>query len=186
MDIGRPMYGPSTKPNLTPDSPPKIAYNYDSRYYWFLVSFSLLSVLLHVLPVSENIHNGLFTANYISLVGASLMMLYSPESFYNTYRETFAHIFRLFGTPEKIIDIFRSIWIFNAAMWLAHLLPVWWFNRFYRMGNPAGWVIIYLAFFGPYLMAIYPFDISVLAAIGGVSCMIVYGVYKLGAISGVQ
>jgi len=108
------------------------------------------------------------------------MIAYSPDSFYNMYDETFKSISRKVGISEPTISEFNHVWFVNLAAWLLHAIPVWWWSRIYTPGNPTGWIVVYLALFGPYLTDIYPFDITTLSAIGIVAALVLYVGYKMG------
>jgi hypothetical protein len=149
------------------------AYNGDTQYYWFLVSFSLLSIVLQCFPVSYRVHCGLFTANILSLIGVSIMLLYSHDAFYNMYAATFQSIVR--------IDALHQIWFVNLVAWLVHALPVLWWSRIYKPGFldiTTKWIVLYLALFGPYLTHIYPFELNTLMAIGAITCALTYAIIR--------
>jgi hypothetical protein len=114
--------------------------------FWFLVSFSFLSIVLHFFPVPRVVHNVLYSCNMIALVGITVINLIVPSGMYDLYNPTF----------ESIFGIHLSISIWNVLLWIMHFLPVYLFRKTHQFGNPLYGIILYLLIFGPYLHIIYP------------------------------
>jgi len=157
-------------------------YNTDPHYYWFLISFSLLSILLHIVPFSIDvllskftkgsivgkvntlhIHNALYSANVLSLIGFTIIVALVPTGFYNMYAETFKHIAQTIGFSRVFVNKWINVYLINTVAWLIHFIPVYTLRNVYTLGNPFWWIIIYLCVFGIYLPKIYPLPLIILA-----------------------
>jgi len=126
--------------------------NKDKYNYWFLVSFSLLSIILHLLPVSRDIHNILYSANVFSLIGFSVIIALYPYRLYNYYGETFRNIIAEIGL-SRVIDF--NVYLLYVGAWIVHAIPVYAFRNKYSMSNPINWILLYFVLFGPFLGKIY-------------------------------
>jgi hypothetical protein len=114
--------------------------------FWFLVSFSVLSIILHIFPFPRVVHNALYTCNMIALIGFTAIILISPSGMYDLYNPTF----------ESIFGVHFSTSVWNIIAWIMHLLPVYLLRKIYQFGNPLYCIVLYLLVFGPYLHIIYP------------------------------
>ena len=147
--------------------------NRDKHYYWFVVSFSLLSILLHFVPSNREFHNMLYSANAVSLVGFTIMLSVYPYAFYNTYVETFRHMASYLGISRVFWQTWVNLYVFNAITWLIHLAPVLVFRNTYTLGNPLLLMIAYLLAFGIYLPKIYGGIPVVYLVLIGVSSLVI-------------
>ena len=126
--------------------------NKNKHNYWFLVSFSLLSIVFHLLPLSRDIHNILYSANVFSLIGFTVIITLYPYRLYNYYGETFRNIISIIGL-SRVID-FNMYWLYFVA-WILHAIPVYVLRNKYSLGNPISWIFLYFVFAGPFLGKIY-------------------------------
>jgi hypothetical protein len=126
--------------------------NKDKYNYWFLVSFSLLSILVHLLPLSTKLHNTLYSANVFSLIGFTIIVTLYPYRLYNYYGETLRNIISIIGL-SRVIE-FNIYWLYVGA-WIVHFIPVYVFRNKYSLGNPISWILLYFVFAGPFLGKIY-------------------------------
>jgi hypothetical protein len=126
--------------------------NRNKHNYWFLVSFSLLSFVLHLLPLSTKFHNILYSANVFSLIGFTIIITFYPYRLYNYYGETFRNIISIIGL-SRVIE-FNIYWLYVGA-WIVHFIPVYVLRNKYSMGNPISWILLYFVFAGPFLGKIY-------------------------------
>ena len=126
--------------------------NKNKHNYWFLVSFSLLSIVLHFLPLSTSVHNILYSANVFSLIGFTIIITFYPYRLYNYFGETFHNIIYMIGF-SRVID-FNIFWLYVCA-WIVHFIPVYIFRNKYSFGNPISWILLYFVFAGPFLGKIY-------------------------------
>jgi hypothetical protein len=123
--------------------------------YWFLVSFSLLSILFHFIPSNREFHNMLYSANILSLVGFTSMIWLYPDALYDAYLETHLEMARYVGISRVSIMKWMNRTIFNTIVWAIHLIPVILLANVYSIGNPLLLVLCYLIVFGAYLEKIY-------------------------------
>ena len=151
-----------------------VPYNHNKRNYWFLLTFSLLSIFLHFVPSNPEFHNMLYSANVVSLIGFTIMLWISPYGFYNTYVETFKHIAMNLGISRVFTDKWLDVVVFNSVAWFIHIVPVVAFSQTYTLGNPVFLMATYLILFGAYLPKIYPYTISTTVMIGIVGLVLVY------------
>jgi hypothetical protein len=157
-----------------------IPRNPNKYNYWGFVSFSALSLFLHALPVSRNIHNMLYSSNVFSLIGFTLIILFYPTTMNNHYGETIQHHLNMIGrnifsirnafgvSPDNMpitarmnrSEIVPCSWVnmytVNMIGWIAHFIPVYWLSKIYTFGNPTAPFVIYLVLFGHVLQKIYP------------------------------
>jgi hypothetical protein len=149
-----------------------IPYNRNAYNYWFLVSFSNLSIWLNLLPIHPLYNGALLSANVFSLVGFTLISLLYPSLFYNHYGETFKRLLTFTG----ISGVERAITPLTLGIvgWLYHAIPAWMFSRMYTPTNPEGWLFVYLLMAGPFLQNIYPLKTVELAVIGLISYLSMY------------
>jgi hypothetical protein len=126
--------------------------NKNKHNYWFLVSFSLLSIVLHLLPLSTRLHNILYSANVFSLIGFTIIITFYPYRLYNYFGETFRNIIYMIGL-SRVIE-FNIYWLYLGA-WIVHFIPVYIFRNKYSFGNPISWILLYFVFAGPFLGKIY-------------------------------
>jgi hypothetical protein len=157
-----------------------IPYNTNKDNYWALVSFSFLSLALNIFPVSESIHNMLYSGMVISLIGFSIMVLIYPNAFYHHYGETIMDKTRKIGLT-RVVPV--NQYTINITAWLAHFIPVYVLRNKYTLGNPIGWILLYLFVAFPFLHKIYPFTIIELVVIGLTSVGILLGVSRGGGIA---
>ena len=150
-----------------------IPYNPDKHYYWFLVSFSILSIFLHLIPSNKRIHNMLYSSNVVSLIGFTIMLWLSPDGFYNTYVETFKQFGVNIGFSRVFMNEQLDMFVFNVVAWIFHVIPIIAFRNTYTLENPILWMSIYLILFGVYLLKIYPYAISTTVMIGMVGLVMV-------------
>ena len=150
-----------------------IPYNHNKHYYWFLISFSLLSILLHLVPSNKRFHNMLYSSNVVSLIGFTIMLWLSPYGFYNTYAETFKQIGVNIGFSRVFMNTQLNMVVFNILAWIFHIIPIIAFRNTYTLENPMIWMSIYLILFGVYLPKIYPYTISTTVMIGIVGLILV-------------
>jgi hypothetical protein len=146
-----------------------IPYSRNAYNYWFLASFSNLSIWLNLLPIHPLYNGALLSANVFSLIGFTVITALYPTLFYNHYGETFKRLLKYLGVERAITPLTVGI-----VGWLYHAIPVWIFSRKYTPSNPEGWMFVYMALFGPYLRNIYPLPIGVLLGVGVVSYMAMY------------
>ena len=124
--------------------------SYMGNYLRILASFSTLSTLLHVLPLSRYYRNKLFSANIFSLVGFSMIIFFFPSRLFMKYGETFRNILQQLGLYEYID---ANVYTLNTIAWILHAIPVAvLFYYKYSPGNPIGWMLLYLIFASQYLM----------------------------------
>ena len=149
-----------------------IPYNRNAYNYWFLVSFSNLSILLNILPIHPLINGALLSANVFSLVGFTLITVVYPTLLYNKYGETFKRLLKFTG----ISGVERAITPMTVGIigWVYHAIPAWIFSRMYTPTNPEGWMLVYLALFGPSLKNIYPLSIVEMVGVGAASYLSMY------------
>jgi hypothetical protein len=156
--------------------------NKDKHNYWFLVSFSLLSILFHLFPISRELHDILYSANVFSLIGFTVIAVFYPYRLYNYYGETFRNIIAKIGLCYSRRNDDRSfvgelcyshrnddrsfvgelarvvpfnVYILLTIAWIVHVLPVYLFRNTYSLGNPVSWILLYFVFAGPFLGKIY-------------------------------
>lgn len=146
-----------------------IPYNTNKHNYWALISFSFLSVILHLLPISESIHNMLYSANVFSLIGFTILIFIHPNAFYNYYGETIRDKAYQIGIT-RVIPI--NQYTINVFVWLAHFIPVFVLRNTYTLGNPMGLFLVYLLLFFPFLHKIYPFTIIELGIVFVISVIL--------------
>jgi hypothetical protein len=127
-------------------------YNRDKHNYWFLVSFSLLSIVLHILPISRDIHNILYSANVFSLIGFTIIIAFYPYRLYNYYSETFRNIITQIGL-SRVVEL--NVYLLLIIAWIVHVIPVYVLRNKYSFGNPISWILLYFVFAGPFLGKIY-------------------------------
>jgi len=110
----------------------------------FLASFSTLSTLLHLLPISQYYHNILFSANIFSLIGATMITIFFPTRLFMKYGKTFSNIIQQLGL-SNYID--ANVYTLNTVAWILHVIPVavLYYYKF-TLGNPIGWMLLYLVF----------------------------------------
>jgi|LauGreSuBDMM15SN_2_FD.fasta_scaffold25865_2 hypothetical protein len=149
-----------------------IPYNTNKHNYWTLMSFSFLSVALNVFPVSESIHNMLYSGMVISLIGFSIMILIYPNSFYNHSGETIMYKARKIGLT-KVVPVNK--YTITITAWLAHFIPVLVLCNKYTLVNPFRWILLYVLVSFPFLHKIYPFTITELVII----CIFTVGIFFL-------
>ena len=144
--------------------PPKYIhkYNRNKHNYWFLVSFSLLSIWFHLFPISRELHNILYSANVFSLIGFTMIAVFYPYRLYNYYGETFRNIIEQIGI-SRVIDF--NIYRLLTIGWLVHAIPVYIFRNVYSIGNPVSWILLYFVFAGPFLGKIYNLTFCELASV---------------------
>lgn len=136
--------------------------NKNKYNYWFLVSFSLLSILLHILPISRDIHNILYSANVFSLIGFSIIATFYPYRLYNYYGETFRNINYQIGL-SRVIDL--NVYILLMVGFIIHAIPVYVLRNKYSLGNPVSWILLYFIFAGPFLGKIYNLTFHEIASV---------------------
>ena len=127
-------------------------YNRNKHNYWFVVSFSFLSILLIFFPISSTLHNILYSANVFALIGFTIIVIFYPYRLYNVYGETLRNIIEQIGL-SRVIDF--NVSIFIISMWISHFIPVYLFRNVYSMGNLISWILLYFVFAGPFLGKIY-------------------------------
>jgi hypothetical protein len=127
-------------------------YNRDKHNYRFLFTFSFVSILLQLLPVSRELHNVFYSANVFSLMGYTIIMLAYPSRLYNHYGETIRNIVEQVGLSE-IVDL--NIYWVNLLGLVIHVIPVWIFRNAYSLGNLTILMFVYFVIAGPYLEIIY-------------------------------
>ena len=127
-------------------------YNRNKHNYWFLLSFSLLSILLHFVCISRDLHNILYSANVFSLIGYTIIALFYPYRLYNYYGETFRNIIEQIGLSRVIVV---NVYWLHIFMWVFHAIPVWVLRNTYSLGNPISWILLYFILAGPFLGKIY-------------------------------
>ena len=149
-------------------------YNHDKHYYWFLVSFSILSIFLHFVPSNKRFHNMLYSSNIVSLICFTIMLWLSPDGFYNTYAETFKQFGVNIGFSRVFMNEQLNMVVFNVLAWIFHVIPIIAFRNTYTLENPILWMSIYLILFGVYLPKIYPYTISMTVMIGMVGLVLVW------------
>ena len=134
--------------------PPKYihTYNKDQHNYWFLVSFSLLSIVFHLFPISRELHDILYSANVFSLIGFTVIAVLYPYRLYNYYGETFRNVIAKIGLA-RVVPF--NVYILLTFAWIVHVLPVYLFRNTYSLGNPVSWILLYFVFAGPFLGKIY-------------------------------
>ena len=149
-----------------------IPYSRNAYNYWFLASFSNLSIWLNILPIHPLYNGALLSANVFSLIGFTLITVLYPTIFYNHYGETFKRLLKFTG----ISGVERAITPLTVDIvgWLYHAIPVWIFSRKYTPTNPEGWMLVYLAMVGPFLKNVYPLSIRELLGVGLVSYLAMY------------
>jgi hypothetical protein len=136
---------------------PKYKHN-----YWFLVSFSLLSSLFHLFPISRELHDILYSANVFSLIGFTVIALFYPYRLYNYYGETFRNIIAKIGL-SRVVPF--NVYVFLMTVWIIHVIPVYLLRNTYSLGNPVSWILLYFVFAGPFLGKIYHLTFSELAGV---------------------
>ena len=134
------------------DKSERIHLNKDKYNYWFIISFSLLSILFHLLPISREYHNTLYSANVLALAGFTIITVLFPVRFYAYYIETFRHFIYQIGL-SRVIHL--NIVMFYLVAWMIHAIPVWALRNTYTLANPIPWIVLYLLFAGPFLGKIY-------------------------------
>ena len=137
-------------------------YNRNKQNYWFVVSFSFLSIWFHLFPISSNLHNILYSANVFALIGFTIIVIFYPYRLYNVYGETFRNTIAQIGL-SKVVDL--NVYIFMISMWIVHFIPVYLFRNMYSMGNPISWILLYFVFAGPFLGKIYNLTYCELAGV---------------------
>ena len=135
---------------------PKLEYNHYKYNYWFLISFSFLSIWFHSLPVSKQIHDVLYSSNVFALIGYTVIMVCFPTRFYTYYGETFHHMLNTLGL-SKIVPL--NVYTLHLYAWIGHAIPVWILRNKYSMANPIWWFIVYFVFAGAFLGKIYNLDL---------------------------
>ena len=142
-------------------------HNKDKHNYWFLVSFSLLSIVFHLFPISRELHDILYSANVFSLIGFTVIAVFYPYRLYNYYGETFRNVIAKIGLCYSRRNDDRSfvgelsrvvpfnVYILLTIAWIVHVLPVYLFRNTYSLGNPVSWILLYFLFAGPFLGKIY-------------------------------
>jgi len=150
-----------------------IPYNRNAHNYWFLVSFSNLSIWLNILPIHPLVNGALLSANVFSLVGFTIVTVCFPTMFYNHYGETFKRLVGYTGIPG--VDHAITPATVGIVGWVYHAIPVWIFSRMYTPTNPEGWMAIYLLVFALFLHTIYPLNVGDLLGVGLVSYVCMYG-----------
>lgn len=162
---------------------PRVPYNTDSHYYWALISFSILSIILHFVPSNKQIHNALYSANVLSLIGFTFIISIVPDGLYNRYFETIKRVVHFIGL-SRVFDILftytsrahiPNAYVFNIISWCAHMVPVIVYRNTYTLGNPLLWIITYLILFGPYFTKIYPLPIEIITPMVLVALTGLYG-----------
>jgi hypothetical protein len=156
--------------NATSFEKRKLQYNQNKHNYWFLISFSFLSIVFHLVPVSRDIHNILYSSNVFALIGYTAIVVFYPTRFYNYYAETFRHIIERVGLSNLIV---LNIYTLHMYAWLFHAIPVWVFRNTYSLVNPSQWFLIYLILAGPFLGKIYNLAFSELALV----CIVAISIY---------
>jgi hypothetical protein len=144
--------------------PPKYIHtqNKDKHNYWFLVSFSLLSILFHLFPISRELHDILYSANVFSLIGFTVIAVFYPYRLYNYYGETFRNIIAKIGLSRVVTF---NVYVLLTFGWIVHVLPVYLFRNTYSLGNPVSWILLYFVFAGPFLGKIYNLEFHELAGV---------------------
>lgn len=137
-------------------------YNRNKHNYWFLLSFSLLSILLHFVCISRDVHNILYSANVFSLIGYTIIALLYPYRLYNYYGETFRNIIQHLGL-SRVIQL--NVYWLHIFAWIIHAIPVWVLRNTYSMGNPISWILLYFILMGPFLGKIYNLSTRELAGV---------------------
>lgn len=127
-------------------------YNQNKYNVWFLVSFSLLSILFHLFPISRELHNTLYSANVFSLIGFTIIATFYPYRLYNYYGETFRNVFDQIGL-SRVVHF--NIYLLLFVAFIIHVIPVYVFRNKYSLGNPIYWLLLYFVFAGPFLGKIY-------------------------------
>ncbi len=165
--------------------------NKNKYNYWFLFSFSLLSILFHLLPLSRDIHNILYSANVFSLIGFSIIATVYPYRLYNYYGETFRNIISIFGV-SRVIDfitfedksspvINTNVYILLMVGFMIHAIPVYVLRNKYSLGNPTSWILLYFVFAAPFLGKIYNLTFAELSGVFVITTMLtvfVYWIYR--------
>lgn len=159
-----------------------VPYNHNKHNYWFLLTFSILSIFLHFVPSNPEFHNMMYSANVVSLIGFTIFIWLSPYGFYNTYVETFKHIAMNLGISRVFTDKWLDIVVFNIGALVIHIVPVVVFSQTYTLGNPILWMSIYLILFGVYLPNIYPHSISTTVMGGIAGLVLVYFLQNSGVL----
>jgi hypothetical protein len=150
-------------------------YNRSKYNFWFLSSFSVLSVLLHFLPISRYYHNILFSANVFSLIGFTIIAFFFSRRLYLRYGETFRNIIQLSGL-YRVINV--NQYSLLTIAWFFHAIPVFVLMRYnYSLGNPIGWMLIYLVFAFQYLEKIYNMSLMELFFVALTTLSIFIGIY---------
>jgi hypothetical protein len=137
-------------------------HNKDKHNYWFLVSFSLLSSLFHLFPISRELHDILYSANVFSLIGFTVIAVFYPYRLYNYYGETFRNIIAKIGLSSVVPF---NVYVFLMTAWIIHVIPVYLFRNTYSLGNPVSWILLYFVFAGPFLGKIYHLTFRELAGV---------------------
>jgi hypothetical protein len=120
--------------------------------YWFLASFSFVSTVILLLPISRELHNTFYSANVFALIGFTIIMFLYPSRLYNLYGETIRHIIDQLGL-SRMIQL--NMYSFNAGSWIIHVIPVWAFRNSYSLGELTIWLLAYFVLAGPFLERIY-------------------------------
>ena len=138
--------------------------------YWFIVTFSVLSIIFSFVPLPYNWNDISYSASICALIGFCIITLRHPYGLYRMYGSTIQNLISMVipGLGKALINFYTL----TAGATIMHILPVYLLRNVRNLGNPIPFFLLWFVIFFPFIEKMYPCSTIEIILIGIMSYML--------------